>query len=328
LLGLPPGCSADDVERLADWVEASALADSHVVSKAQIMEELQAHGLVLPQGESFGEDEDELGTDLDEVPSDALERLADDIIGACQQRLTTLGVGYPFVLGPDMITINSLGAHDSYAFLLVADLGHHYPSLKDSLTPDADSGRLMEKVVEAATKGLFGKSQRFGWPKEPQWPTGIDERVRRLADELGVLVDSLEGKTDPADNDRTLDVVGMFAIGDSYEASLTVLVQCAAGQNWKSKLGDPSASAWDNLLQWKSPIIRAVALPWRLGGRRGDWSYGRIYSLSNGAMVLDRPRLLAGNPDLHLDPAIRSEVTKWWADAIEKIPASGLYSWT
>lgn len=322
MLKLPPGCAADDFARLADWVEASALVDEHGISKAQIMEELQASGLALPLDEMFGEDEDELDVSDDDTPIDALERLADDILSECHERSVKFENGYPFSIQSDMLSTNKTSPWDSYAFLLIADLGHHYPSLKDSIKPDADSGRLMEKIVEAAAKGLFGKSQRFGWPKEPDWPTSIDDRVKRLAKELGVLTDSLKGKTDPADNDRTLDVVGMFGLGDSYEATLTILIQCAAGENWKTKLGDPSTTSWDNLLLWQSAIVRAIAVPWRLGGRRGDWSYGRVYSRSSGAMVLDRPRLLGGKPDLHLDPSIRAEITTWWTTAINEIPSS------
>lgn len=178
----------------------------------------------------------------------------------------------------------------------------------------------MEKVVEAATRGIFGRSQRFGWPREQDWPTGIKKRVKRLAKELEVPVDSLKRKVVPADNDRTLDVVALMSLDDAYEASLIVLIQCAAGQNWKTKLGDPSVSAWDNLLQWQSPIVRAIALPWRLGGRRSDWTYGRVYTMSNHAMVLDRPRLLAGMPDVHLDAKVRPALKTWWMSAITKIP--------
>ncbi|WP_156155299.1 hypothetical protein [Curtobacterium flaccumfaciens] len=321
MLKLPAGITADNLERLADWIEASALVEDDSVSKAQVMEELESSGLALPIDEAFAEDDDELGLGSDEVAADALERLAEDIFDRCSTRFRSYGEGYPFILKRDTVSRNDVDL-DSYAFLLVADLGHHYPELKDALIPDTLSGRLMEKVVEASAEGLFGKSQRFGWPREPDWPTGINDRITRLADKLDILVDSLDGKTDSADNDRTLDVVGMFRIGDSYEASLSILIQCAAGQNWKTKLGDPSTNAWHNLLIWNASLIRAVALPWRLGGRRSDWSYARVHAMSNGAMVLDRPRLLLGSPDRYLDPQVRPEVSKWWRDAVALLPSS------
>jgi hypothetical protein len=116
----------------------------------------------------------------------------------------------------------------------------------------------------------------------------------------------------------------MLRLDNRYDATLAVLVQCAAGANWKTKLGDPSITAWHNLLHWNANLVRAIALPWRLGGRRGDWSYGRIFTMSNGAIVLDRPRLLAGQPDAHLDPAIRGEVANWWRHAVVQIPRAHL----
>jgi hypothetical protein len=320
VLDLPPGSSADDLERLADWLEASVLAEHCDIAKSELMEELQSNALALPADESFGEDALEFGLGPEEEADDALERLADDVLAECRKRAIRLQAGYPFVLSPDLMSPIDGRACDSYAFLLVADLGHHYPALKDALVPDSHSGRLMEKVVEAASRGLFGHSLRFGWPREPGWPTSIDKRVEQLAKGLGLEVDSLAGKTNPADNDRTLDVVGMLRLENPYDATLAVLVQCAAGANWKQKLGDPSITAWHNLIQWRATLVRAVALPWRLGGRKGDWTYRRIYSLSNGAIDLDRPRLLAGQPDEHLDQSVRPEVAKWWRDAIDLIP--------
>jgi len=320
VLAIPPGCSAEDLPRLADWLEASVLVSDGVVSKSEVMEEIQVSGLVAAPGESFGEDVDEIGSASDEALDDSLERLADDILAECRRRETQLTDGYPFQVTTDLLSARPEAEPDSYAFLLVSDLGHHFSELKDALKPDTHSGMLMEKVVEAATRGIFGRSQRFGWPREQEWPTQIKKRVKRLAKELEVPVDSLKRKVEPVDNDRTLDVVAIMTFDDTHEASLIVLIQCAAGQNWKSKLGDPSISAWDNLLHWQSPIIRAVALPWRLGGRRSDWTYGRIYSMSNRAMVLDRPRLLAGQPDVHLDARIRPQLKQWWESAINKIP--------
>lgn len=320
MLELPPGCRADDLGRLADWLEASALVQDAPIPRAELMEELRSSGLALPQGESFGEDLDELGIDPDEDSDSALERLSDDIFTECRDRATLYPRNYPFVAASGLLTLRKDIPHDGYAFLLIADLGHHYPQLKDAIKADSHSGRLMEKIVEGALQGLFGRSQRFGWPIEPAWPTSIEDRVAKLAQNLDVKMDALEGKTDPADKDRTLDVVGLFEVVGSTEATVAVLVQCAAGKDWKQKLGAPSIEAWSNLLLWKTMLVRAIALPWRLGGRRGDWTYGRIFSMSSGAMVLDRPRLLAGNPDEHLDPLARDEVAQWWREAVDAMP--------
>ena len=320
MLDLPPGCRADDLGRLADWLEASALVQDAPIPRAELIEELRSSGLALPQGESFGEDSDELGIDADEDSDSALERLSDDIFTECRNRATLYPQNYPFLAASGLLTIRRDVAYDGYAFLLIADLGHHYPQLKDAIKADSHSGRLMEKIVEGALQGLFGRSQRFGWPIEPEWPTSIEDRVATLALHLDVKMDSLEGKTDPADKDRTLDVVGLFEVVGSAEATLAVLVQCAAGKDWKQKLGAPSVQAWSNLMLWETMLIRAIALPWRLGGRKGDWTYGRIFSMSGGAMVLDRPRLLAGNPDKHLDPLARVEVARWWRNAVDAMP--------
>jgi hypothetical protein len=330
VLELPPGCSADNIDRLADWLELSTLLANMTQSKYELMEALLSAGLIVERDESFPEDADEYddgGMSEAEGEEDAYsvsERVADDILARCTERSQSWRDGYPFEVQTDSLSPRADLHLDSYAFLLVADLGHHYPQLKDAITPNSKSGRLMEKVVEASLIGILGRAQRFGWPREPSWPTGIDDRIKTLGELLELEVESLTGKTDGNDKDRTLDVVGLLRLEGSYDASLAVFVQCAAGENWKTKLGDPSVHAWHNILEWKCQLVRAVALPWRLGGRQSDWSYARVHAMSNGAIVFDRPRLVAGNPDAHLDTDVRGDVNAWWSSAAKKLPYAAL----
>jgi hypothetical protein len=238
----------------------------------------------------------------------------------CKARGANWGDAYPVAVQDDLVTAKPSAEVDAYAFMLVADLGHDYKQLKNAIKADSKSSRLFEKVVEGALRGLFGHAQRFGWPREPAWPTGIDDRIGELAKGLGLQVDSLKDKTDPADNDRTLDVAGLLMLSGGHTAALAILTQCATGANWQDKRGEPSPEAWHNLMHWNCSLARAVALPWRLGSRSGDWTYKRAWQLFNGAMILDRPRLVVGHPDKHLDLAIRHDVRSWWSGAASLLP--------
>lgn len=297
---LPPRLDPGDLQRLTDWAELNVLVTDSAIAGADIAKVFEASALILE--------------DDDEQRLEALDRLVEDVFSECSRREMELGDGYPFRVHGDVLRPSGAPV-DAYAMLLISDLGHAYPPLKHQIQPDTKSGRLLEKVVEAALRGLFGTAQRFGWPREPGWESGINQRVQMLARQLDRVPDSLDGKTDPADKDRTLDVAALLSLPGSGDGSLVVLAQCAAGENWKSKTGEPSPPAWQNLILWNGPLVRAVALPWRLGSRSSDWSHARASQLFNGAMVFDRPRLLAGHPDSHLDSTVRADIRAWWSGA-------------
>lgn len=306
---LPPGCREEDVERLADWVELNALLVTDAVSREHVAANLEASSLVI-----------ESATD-DEAASDRLDRLVDDIFLTCQSRKVRLEAAYPFEVHGGVISRNADRKWDAYAFLLTADVSHAYPLLKNAITPDKQSGRLMEKIVEASLTGIVGKAQRFGWPRESGWPTDINSRIERLAEELGRQVDSLVGKTDPADKDRTLDVAAILTLDDdSDDGSLVFLTQCATGDNWMEKTGEPNPKMWENLILWRAPLVRAVAVPWALSRRRNGWSHERASTAFGGAVIFDRPRLIAGHPDKHLDEGVRDGIKSWWTGVAGVIP--------
>lgn len=258
MIDLPPGCRVDDIDRLADWAEAIVLIDGDEVSRDEMIQAFTSSGIVdleeamdkIP-GDDAGEAERE----------DAADRLAEDVLALCSARSLTLRDAYPFQVDSDLFSLRADVEVDAYAFLLIADLGHGYAPLKDALVPDGASGLLLEKVVEGALRGLFGHANRFGWPREAGWPTGIDARVERLYELLEVPMDSLTGKTESSANDRTLDVVAIFKLPAGLEASLVILTQVAAGKNWKKKSAEPSEMMWHNLMIWNCRLVRAVALP-------------------------------------------------------------------
>ena len=162
------------------------------------------------------------------------------------------------------------------------------------LKADSKTGRLFEKIVEASLQGLInGKVVRFGWPRDAGWPTSIDDRIKHLAERLELETENLVGKTHPNEKDRGLDVVAQLRFGDGGAGSVILLTQCAVGNAWKGKIGEPSLNHWRDIYKWNGQLLRTIAVPWRLSA---EFDVTRTHRLFD-AIVLDRPRLSAGKPD-------------------------------
>jgi hypothetical protein len=180
---------------------------------------------------------------------------------------------------------------------------------------------LFERIVSASQTALFGPlSHRFGWPREPLWPTAINERIERLGELTQLRVENLEGKTHPADKDRGLDVLGRWEMACDAAGGLSILTQCAVGAAWRSKRGEPSEEEWRGIYDWDSARVRAVAVPFRL---EPPWDRRRVFAHFGGAIVLDRLRLMAASPDLYLEDATKRHLTAWCEGRLGLFAAAG-----
>lgn len=319
-----PRVSVTNIPRLADWVELSVLVDSDgAVPMTEVARTLRGAGLVgYAEAELFSKDE--AFADKDMFSGDeASFRMTEIIWEELRYRMHALKPGYPLEVDRDRLVLPHTSWRDVPAFtmLLLVDLGRSYPAAMGDLElSEADSGwtRLFEKVVEASEGGLLGgPCCRFGSPVEPGWPSGIDERIAKLADLVDLRMENLKGKTDPQDKDRGLDVVGRLAIADSAVGTVVLLTQCATGKNWTKKRGEPSLADWQDILQWNAKLARAVAVPWRLEGR---WDIRKAYRYFDDAVILDRPRLISGNPDGFLDEGVRNDIVTWCEALIRSLP--------
>ena len=162
-----------------------------------------------------------------------------------------------------------------------------------------------------------GACVRFGVPREPGWPPGIDDRIRLLGAELQLEVENLQSKTSPMDGDRTLDVASRLAYGTDGPGTIIVLTQCATGKHWNKKRAEPIFAKVDDLLVWNAVLVRALAVPWWFHRPR---EYERQFREFGKAVILDRPRLLAGLPDQHIDAAAATLIQDWCSAQLSALP--------
>jgi len=319
-----PNISVDSIGRFADWMEFCALFQRDgVVSRAKLADVVADCGLFggtsadLPIGETSYRDSDDFSED------DATERFTDLVFEELQKRQTEEGMGYPFKVERESLNrlTSSWENIPAFAMLLLADISRSYQKIQVEIETNSEFSRLFEKVVESASKGLLrGPCVRFGWPKEPGWPTKINDRISILGEEIGLELEDLTGKTRAKDSDRGLDVVAQLSFGDTDAGTLFLLTQCATGKNWKKKRGEPSLTDWLDIFKWNAPLLRAIAIPWRLY-KNTDSGFDRIRTYRHfEALILDRPRLVSGCPDLHLEPSVAVSIRKWCRAQIKKFP--------
>lgn len=315
-----PNIVYNDIARIADWVELSTLClNDPCVSQAQVDDILTQTGMRgNEKGDAYKEDEEDEAEPLFFSSDDEISSFTEEVWRTLRTRQRHNG--YPFVVRRKTIHRLAETWREAPAFtmLLLSDIGQHYDSVRDTKpSSDGVSGRYFEHIVAAAAEGLFGgPSERFGWPINPEWPKKIDDRIARLGDLLNLEIENLDGKTNPADKDRTLDVATLFSIAGSSDALPRYLVQCAVGTNWKEKRGEPTIAQWKDLLQWKGPLHRAIAIPWRLDEK---FDYDRARRHFDDAIILDRERLVAGFPDKRLSESIGAEIAAWCSKVLARI---------
>lgn len=315
-----PKLDVDDFELMADWIELCVLCGkTDTISKEEVGDVFKDTGLFGTEDGDLPEDDFDLSDGMDFSSDDSLETLTDTLWRVLKRRHKRREFPYSIEKESVSRTVETWEKAPAFTMLLLADICRRYvfPRKTVALTADGVSGRLFEKIVEAATPSLFsGMSVRFGWKPDKGWPTSIEDRLGALGERLSLELEKLDGKTTPNDKDKGLDVITRMEFGNGYHACPYFLIQCAVGKNWNTKRGEPMPESWQDILQWCGPMMRVVAMPWRL---EMPWDYNRSFR-HFGAVILDRPRLNHGSPDRRLDDPTKDEIRKWCNRQLARIP--------
>lgn len=293
-----------DRQRLADWVELSCLtSDLGQLARGDVQDVFMESGLF---------------DDLDQKQDETIEETVKAVWRILRDRIRQLGKASPFTDQKRDLLERKADSWDSYAaylFLMLLDVGRDY-STECEIKAESNLAVLFERVVRAAIQNqLRGSAVRFGWPREPDWPTAINDRIQTLADELHVIAGKLEGKTKPEDKDRGLDVACRLSLGDDGPGTITLLTQCAIGKNWNKKRGETSIAEWHDILEWDSKLLCSVAVPWRLTEDEIRRQYRHF-----DAVIWDRIRLSVGHPDTGISDGDRIEIAKWCNSVLTMMP--------
>jgi hypothetical protein len=163
--------------------------------------------------------------------------------------------------------------------------------------------KLFERLTcEAVRSYLSGHAVVFGWPFDPedidegQPELQIKQKIRKLAENLCERF--IEAPCSPFKKDRGIDVVGWIPIPfrERRSGQVVILLQCAAGHNWKIKRPVP---------HWGCSPIIAFALPCIISER--DW---HDTSKDNG-ILFDRVRIVNLLSEGIQDQTLSQDLSSW-----------------
>jgi hypothetical protein len=320
-----PDVNAHPFVQVADWLELEVLTgESGTVALATLADLVRETGLVGDVHSDPTDPElDPFGPGVEMAADDAAMQFAEGVFSEIEARATRVGAAYPFVRVAELVqrTVEIWQLVPCVtALVVIGNLSRYAPDAQATLSGIGHE-QIFEKVVQACMRALHrGACVRFGVPREPDWPAGIDERVRRLAAELEVDAENLQNKTRPNDGDRTLDVASRVAYGTDGPGTIVLLTQCATGKHWTKKRAEPIFAKLEDLLVWNAVLVRAVAVPWWFHRPR---EYERQFREFGKAVILDRPRLLGGFPDQHIDGEAAEVVRDWCSAQLALLPRTG-----
>jgi hypothetical protein len=263
-------------ERVADWVELYTLIEDTALSRAALVSFLEG-ALGREPGDGFLSD---VWTELE-----GRARLYSDP---------------PYtVLESRIAPSASRFACPEYAACLIL-------SLYGVDEKDKEITTIFEEMSRIAVGAyLVGKAFVLGWGSQPGGTAGVQQKVSLVAKRTQERLADLPPLRF---KDRGVDVVAYKSFPDAQGGQLVILVQSAAGANWRAKKAVPLAS-WCQYIHWACTPIKAFAFPDMVT----DSSLWHEESLEKG-ILFDRARLIHFLANSPLDKKVSGDVGRWVTD--------------
>jgi hypothetical protein len=239
---------------VADWVELYVATTGNTVSKAKLSNLLESSSGEEPREYFIG---------------DVWRELAN------RQKLYKTA---PFTI--DKLAIEPMENQNPEVTYITCLLIALYGPVNSS----GNIAKLFERLSCLAIKEyLKGEGIVFGWPVEPGEETSIRERIIGVASRLNERYVESPRETY---KDRGVDVVAWKPFSERRPSQAVVLLQCAAGADWRSKTMDLPLDSWGQYIHWSNNPIKAFAVPCVISER--DW-----HDVSKeGGILFDRIRIV------------------------------------
>lgn len=254
-------------EIIADWAELFIAFTQEELSKAQLSSHIE---------QSSGEE--------------PTESFVDSVWQQLIFRATIYGDNSP--LNVNDYTVKSTVEWNVYPEYMACLIFSLVGNPQDS----ARSGKLFERITSEAMKNfLKGESIVYGFP-----------RRTNLRDVCTALQEKFNCDPPRQRRDRDLDVVAWRPFGDLRASQIIILMQCASGHDWKTKLKDLNLDAWCRYIHFACRPIKGFSFP----GIITNSSQPSLEEASlDAGLILDRVRLyrnLASSSDNRLKEDLRN----------------------
>lgn len=262
------------VNEVADWVEFYIAFLGKEISKS----ELKSHV--------------ELSSS-----SDAPEEFIDSVWLEMERRAPLYGDEPPFEVQERLIIskINWEDIPEYVACLIFSIWGNSY-------RPKA-SGKLFERITNEAIKNfLRGESAIYGHPR--------GEKLQNIA---GRLVERFVKEPPRRFKDRGLDVIAWKPFSDKRPSQIIILLQCAAGENWRSKTTSLCLFPWLQYMEWAFEPMRGFSVPRIISDRD-------FHDVSaEGGLLLDRPRIYRNMASSTIEGNLRDKLKLWCKERLRNM---------
>lgn len=278
----------------------------------------------------FNEDEDEFSvTDVANVlidenvceEQDFAMEIVSNAWSELERRLNWLVSGMPFSISDSRaIRIDSWQETPAHSFCVLLSLAQCYEKWweRTSGSDYREQGELFELLTQESLENQF-----LGWQVEhtgwfPNQPTSLPEVVNKVADYLGETVsNNLDQWIRPQEKDAGLDLLCYRPFSDKRGGFPVYLIQCASGQDWKTKMDKPNIGRWGRFIEFVAPPQKAFSIPFALSD--GDF---KKLSLDVEGLFLDRYRLLAAAKyQQHWESSIlTNRIVRWATPRVDQLP--------
>lgn len=264
------------ISRIADWIELNVVYSVSPMSRTKLIAILEDNG--------YEDDQDYNG-----------EELFDSILQELQFRADLYGAKTPYRIQNNIIEpLADWKSLPEYVMcLLFSYLG----------AENVHSGtKLFERLSNEALRSyLGGNTLTLGFPNAEALTVQLDKTAASLCEQRG------NRNPAPEDKDRGVDVIGWKPFSDNRNSQIIVLMQCAAGRNWKLKKQIP-LPVWSQFIHWNyTTTIPCLSITEVVEGnawqKRVD-EYG---------IILDRPRIFKHiyADSFAVDAGLRQEILDW-----------------
>lgn len=283
-----------------EWIEASITFIDLKISQSDVVDILIEEVVYLEQDFAY---------EMVEIAWSELRR-----------RQKILGAFCPYeVVGRNVIRKHEWQDRPAYSFCLMVAIQVLYREVFKNSADFTTQGELFEHLTDAALKTFGFNVLQAGWSK--QATENIESRLSTLADFLGesAMVENIQTWASPMFKDGGLDIVCLLPFQDNWGGRPVFFVQCASGENWKSKKASPIIATWEKLIDFTTKPRRGIAIPFTLS----EDEFRREANDEGLALLLDRYRLCGPKnckPKEWPEAKLRVKLNKWTQKKIKKLP--------
>lgn len=152
------------------------------------------------------------------------------------------------------------------------------------------TGKLFERISYYAIKRyLGGDAILYGFPE--------NQKLSKIATDMG---ETFIIEPRPRYKDRGVDVLAWKSWNDRRPSQIVILMQCAAGHNWKDKTTELPVDAWNEYIHWACSPIKAFSIPYIISDET------EFHDISKEAgLLLDRTRIYKNTIDVPLEQKLK-----------------------